>query len=83
MESRLQPVGAAGSRPWVPSQKGMFLECLQAHHATVLASVMVTFFGSSPVPACDPSQNGWLFERPQAHHQYSPGSTFWTIGPRW
>jgi hypothetical protein len=56
---------------------------LHAHHATVFASVISTFFGFNPVPACDPSQNGWLFERPHAHHQYVPGSTFWTIGPFW
>jgi len=61
----------------------MFFECLQAHHATVFASVISTFFGANPVPSCEPSQNGWLLERPQAHHQYVPGSTFWTIGDLW
>ena len=25
---------------WVPSQKGMVLECLHAHHATVVGSVI-------------------------------------------
>jgi hypothetical protein len=60
---------AYGSFPWVPSQKGMVFECLQAHQATILASVILTSFGSKPVPSCDPSQKGWLFERPQAHHQ--------------
>jgi hypothetical protein len=54
---------------WVPSQKGIPLECLQAHQATVFASVISVFVGPRPVPLCDPSQNGWLFERPQAHHQ--------------
>src|SRR5215204_4475205 len=53
----------------VPSQNGMEAECLHAHQATVFASVISTFLGCKPVPAWDPSQNGWLFERPQAHHQ--------------
>jgi hypothetical protein len=61
----------------------MFLECLQAHHATVFFSVISIFIGASPVPLCEPSQNGWLFERPQAHHQYVPGSTSCTIGDFW
>ena len=39
-----------GSDLWVPSQKGAFLECLQAHQATVLGSVMSTFLGAKPVP---------------------------------
>jgi hypothetical protein len=32
---------------------------------------------------CDPSQKGWLFDLPHAHHQYVPGSTFCTIGDFW
>jgi hypothetical protein len=53
----------------VPSQNGIEPERLQAHHATVFASVIATSLGSNPVPLCDPSQKGWLFERPHAHHQ--------------
>jgi hypothetical protein len=53
---------------------------LQPHQATVLASVISTFFGPKPVPLCEPSQNGWPFDFPHAHHQYVPGSTFWTKG---
>jgi len=60
----------------LPSQKGIAFECLHAHQATVFASLISTCFGSRPVPLCDPSQNGWLLERPHAHHQYVPGSTF-------
>jgi hypothetical protein len=45
------------------------MECLQAHQATIFASVISTFLGSIPVPLCEPSQKGWLFERPHAHHQ--------------
>jgi hypothetical protein len=73
----------AGKRLCEPSQKGGVFVCLHAHHATVLASVIVTVLGLRPVPSCDPSQKGWLWERPQAHHQYSPGSTFCTMGLRW
>jgi hypothetical protein len=47
---------------------------LHPHHATVLASVISAFFGVKPVPLCEPSQNGWLFDLPQAHHQNVPGS---------
>jgi hypothetical protein len=65
-----------GNRLWLPSQKGAFFECLQPHHATVLAAVMSAFIGAKPVPLCEPSQNGWLLERPQAHHQKVPGSAF-------
>src|SRR5688572_32497126 len=60
---------AYGSELCVPSQKGMFLECLHAHHATVPASLISTCFGSRPVPLWLPSQNGWLCDLPHAHHQ--------------
>jgi hypothetical protein len=69
------------NRLWLPSQNGAFFVCLQPHHATVLASRVSALTGAKPVPLCEPSQNGWLFDRPQAHHQYSPGSTFSTNGP--
>jgi hypothetical protein len=58
----------------------MFFECLHAHHATVPGILISAFNGPRPVPACEPSQNGWLADRPHAHHQYVPGSTFCTIG---
>jgi hypothetical protein len=87
---RLRPsalvIKTAGSdyrRECVPSQNGTPPECLHAHQATVLDSVISTWRGSCPVPLCEPSQKGWLFERPHAHHQYVPGSTFCTIGNFW
>ena len=46
-----------------------FFECLQPHQATFFASGKSTLSGDRPVPLCEPSQNGWVFERPQAHHQ--------------
>jgi hypothetical protein len=67
----------------VPSQNGALCECLQPHQATVRALVISTSFGASPVPLCEPSQNGCPFDRPHAHHQYVPGSTSWMIGPFW
>jgi len=80
---KLNPHTTQGSFPCVPSQNGFPPECLQAHHATVPASLISTICGLNPVPLCEPSQNGWLFERPHAHHQYVPGSTFCTIGDLW
>src|SRR5687767_1820184 len=77
------PEGGHGNLECEPSQKGIVLECLQAHQATALASLISVFSGPRFVPLCEPSQNGWLFERPHAHHQYVPGSTFWTIGLFW
>jgi hypothetical protein len=35
---------------WLPSQKGLFLECLQAHQATVLAAGRSNFIGANSVP---------------------------------
>jgi len=35
---------------WLPSQNGLFLECLQAHQATVLAAVSSIFIGANSVP---------------------------------
>lgn len=56
-----------GRLAWLPSQNGPFLECLQPHHATVLASVISVFTGVNGVPLCEPSQKGWLLDWPQLH----------------
>jgi hypothetical protein len=76
--ARLLP--SHGKRECEPSQNGLFAECLHPHQATVFASVISTFTGLNVVVLCEPSQNGWLLDNPQAHHQYVPGSTFWTKG---
>jgi hypothetical protein len=56
-----------GSFAWLPSQNAPLRESLQPHHATVLASVISTFFGVKAEPLCEPSQNGCDFDWPQAH----------------
>jgi hypothetical protein len=58
-----------GNFECVPSQNGIVPECLQAHHATVLVSLISTFCGTNGVPLCEPSQNGCDFDRPQAHQK--------------
>ena len=64
----------------VPSQKGLFPVLLHAHQAITFSSSMVTGTGENSVPAWEPSQKGWVFDRPQAHHHFSPGVSCWTMG---
>ncbi len=52
-----------------PSQNGGFAVCLHMHQATFFFSAISTFTGVKPFPLCDPSQNGWVEEYPQEHHQ--------------
>ena len=52
-----------------PSQNGLFAVRLQPHSQTFCASVMVNFNGVNSVVLCEPSQNGWRLDCPQAHHQ--------------
>jgi predicted nuclease of predicted toxin-antitoxin system len=54
---------------WLPSQSGSCDERLQAQNQ--VSSLFSAFHscGRNSVPLCEPSQNGWAFERPQAHHQ--------------
>jgi hypothetical protein len=65
----------------VPSQNGLVLLCLQAqkNFRPDLSAVHCT--GVNAVTLWLPSQKGWLFDSPQAHHQYSlPASTITGIG---
>src|SRR5207247_8807796 len=64
-------VALAGNSLCEPSQSGMVLVRLQVQKNTRLLSGAMNCVGSKPVPSWLPSQNGWLLERPQAHHQYS------------
>jgi hypothetical protein len=57
------------SAAWLPSQNGLFLECLQAHQARGFFSFTSVMRGENSVPLCEPSQNGCVLDRPQAHHQ--------------
>jgi len=57
------------NRAWLPSQNGVPPVCLQPHQAMLRGSVTSTFFGAKPLPLCEPSQNGWPFDFPHAHHQ--------------
>lgn len=66
------------NRLWVPSQKGRLPERLQPQSQSVSVprrGCTLNFTGVNAVPRCEPSQNGWLRERPQAHHRYSPAGS--------
>src|SRR5574340_1666598 len=75
MTDRVNQKISSGSSLWLPSQKGLPLLCLQLHSQTVVFSPTTNDTGSSPVPSCEPSQNGCVIERPHEHHQYSPGGS--------
>jgi hypothetical protein len=54
---------------WLPSHMGRFPVRLQAQNQACSARSAFHSTGENAVPLCEPSQNGWLFERPHAHHQ--------------
>ena len=54
---------------WLPSHIGRFPVRLQAQNHACTARSAFHSTGENAVPLCEPSQNGWLFERPHAHHQ--------------
>ena len=60
-------VSSSGKEAWVPSQYGGFPVCLHMHRCAVSAASTVKVRGTIPVPRCEPSQNGCVEERPQAH----------------
>jgi hypothetical protein len=73
-----EPAGAAvpaspdryvASVLWVPSQNGAPLVCLHWHSQASPDFPAVNFLGANDVPLCEPSQNGWLADRPQAQNQ--------------
>ena len=69
------PAGSAGRFLWEPSQSGGLALCLHWHHQSLARSVVTCLTGWMPVPLWEPSQKGGWLERPQAHHQWVPGST--------
>ena len=52
-----------------PSHSGAVVVRLQVQKNTFLVSGAVNCIGENPVPLWLPSQNGWLADLPQAHHQ--------------
>jgi hypothetical protein len=69
---------------WLPSQRTPFDDCLQPQKHTRLVSSAVYFFGTKSVSLCEPSQNGWLADLPQAHQKYDfPASTSTGNGAFW
>ncbi len=60
-----------GSSLCEPSQSGIVFVRLQVQKNTRLVSGAMNCTGEKPVPSWLPSQNGWVLDLPQAHHQYS------------
>jgi hypothetical protein len=61
--------GPVYSVSWLSSQIGARPVRLQVQKNTLRERRATYSTGSKPEPLWLPSQNGWLFERPQAHHQ--------------
>ncbi len=66
---RALPSLSAHRSSWLSSQNGGDLVRLQVQNIIGRERVAVHSSGSKPVPIMRPSQNGWLLERPQRHHQ--------------
>jgi hypothetical protein len=61
--------GNYDSASWAPLHKGCVVVCLQVQKKTSADSGAVHLTGENGEPAWEPSQNGWFFDLPQAHHQ--------------
>ena len=59
------PTSSAGILEWVPSQKGGLAVCLHWQSQASPSSSATKLLGSNPLPACEPSQKGWLADFPQ------------------
>ena len=64
-----QEVGHYASFLWLPSQVGLRVLRLQVQKNTFSLFAALNSIGVKEVALCEPSQNGCVFERPQAHHQ--------------
>jgi len=53
-----------------PSHNGLLDDFLQPQKNTRSDFTAVYSIGVKSVALCEPSQNGWLLLRPQAHHKY-------------
>ena len=71
--ARNRPQESAGrtgySLVWVPSQRGFSALRLQPQKVTWPSLSALYSTGVNAVPLWLPSQNGWLFDLPQEHHQ--------------
>jgi hypothetical protein len=54
---------------WLPSQNGGLAVCLQPQKMTSSSRSALKATGVKPVPACEPSQKGCCFDRPQLHQK--------------
>ena len=62
----------------VPSQNGSVSLMRQPHSQAVSVFSATKAIGSTPLPSCEPSHQGWVLLLPQAQYQYSLPSSTWT-----